>query len=125
MRIKQSVCFPMVKPPSLSLDALCEAAAGIGYPAVELWYRDEDFEMQIMQGDVIRTLRRVIGYVGHIHTAGNPGRNEIDDTQELNYSGICRAIAATAYDGYVGHEFLPVGDPLKALRQAFRTCDQA
>ena len=258
MRIKQSVCFPMVKPPSLSLDSLCEAAAAIGYPAVELWYRDEDFEetvdtarrhdlevasmsghrsledglnhpdnhdqieqelrdsirlaarhripglicfsgnrrpecsdfegllacaqglkrvapyaeeqginlnlellnsridhpgyqcdrpdwgiavcemvssprvkllfdiyhMQIMQGDVIRTLRKMIGHVGHIHTAGNPGRNEIDDTQELNYRGICRAIAATAYGGYVGHEFLPVGDPIEALHQAFRTCDQ-
>ncbi len=258
MRIKQSVCYPMAKPESLALETLCRAAAEIGYRAIELWYRENDFEevidtarrhnlrvavmsghqsltdglnhpdnheqieqelresirlaarhqipglicfsgnrhpgrsdfeglvacaqglrrvvpyaeekginlnlellnskvdhpgyqcdrpdwgvalcemvssprvkllfdiyhMQIMQGDVIRTLRKMMGYVGHIHTAGNPGRNELNDTQELNYSGICRAIAATSYKGLVGHEFLPIGDPIEAIGQAFAICDQ-
>ena len=77
----------------------------VSSPRVKLLF--DIYHMQIMQGDVIRTLRKMIGYVGHIHTAGNPGRNEIDDTQELNYSGICRAIAATAYDGYVGSRIPP------------------
>jgi hydroxypyruvate isomerase len=77
-----------------------------------------------MEGDVIRTIRDSIQWIGHFHTAGNPGRNDLDDTQELNYAGICRAIAATDYDLYVGHEFSPKGDPVQALRQAFRLCDQ-
>ncbi len=258
MRIKQSVCYPMVKPQSLALETLCRAASDIGYRAIELWYRENDFEevidtarrhnlsvavmsghqsltdglnhpdnheqieqelresirlaaqhqipglicfsgnrhsgqsdfeglvacaqvlrrvapyaaekginlnlellnskvdhpgyqcdrpdwgvalcemvssprvkllfdiyhMQIMQGDLIRTIRKMIRHVGHFHTAGNPGRNEMNDTQELNYSGICRAIAATSYEGFVGHEFLPIGDPIEALRQAFAICDQ-
>jgi hydroxypyruvate isomerase len=78
--------------------------------------------MQIMEGDVIRTLRENIRWIGHFHTAGNPGRNDLDDTQELNYSGICKAIAATGYDLYVGHEFKPKGDPIEAMRSAFLTC---
>ena len=62
--------------------------------------------------------------MGHFHTAGNPGRNELGDDQELNYTGICRAIAATDYDGFVGHELQPKGDPIAALQQAFTACDQ-
>jgi hydroxypyruvate isomerase len=79
--------------------------------------------MQIMEGDLIRTVRSCIGRIGHFHTAGNPGRNDFDDTQELNYRGICAAIAATDYPGYVGHEFSPKGDVLEALRRAFEICD--
>ncbi len=258
MRIKQSVCYPMVKPPNVSLSDLFQAAAQIGYAAVELWDRQNDFEevmalagqyrlavaimnghasladglnkrsnhdriedelktsidiaarhgipglicfsgirqpfqseleaieavadglrrvapyaeeqgvnlnlellnskidhpgyqcdhtawgvavcervnsprvkllydiyhMQIMEGDVIRTIRETIRWIGHFHTAGNPGRRDMDDTQELNYAGICRAIAATGYDLYVAHEFQPKGDVVEALRAAFIMCDQ-
>jgi hydroxypyruvate isomerase len=258
MRIKQSVCYPILKPKDMSFDDLFRAAAEIGYPAVEMWNRDESFEqvvsvakkyglaiasmgghvsiadglnkrsshdrieaelkasidtaaahgipgviclsgnrqpyqseedamdacveglrrvasyaeqkgvnvnlellnskvnhpgyqcdhtawgvavcervnsprikllydiyhMQIMEGDVIRTIRENIKWIGHFHTAGNPGRNDMDDTQELNYAGICNAIAATGYDLYVGHELKPKGDVIEALRQTFALCDQ-
>jgi len=91
-------------------------------PRVKLLY--DIYHMQIMEGDIIRTLRTHNEAIGHIHTAGNPGRNELDEAQELNYAGICRALAATPYDGYVGHEFTPRGHVVAALRQAFDLCDQ-
>jgi hydroxypyruvate isomerase len=259
VRIKQSICYPLFKPAEMSLEALCRAAAEIGYAAIELWGREDDFEqvvalakgcqlavasmvghsslrdglnkrsnhdrieaelktsleiaarqgipgvialsgdrqpgqseeeameavaeglrrvapfaekmgvnvnlevlnskvdhpgyqcdhtswavavcervnsprvkllydiyhMQIMEGDVIRTIQQNIQRIGHFHTAGNPGRQDLDDTQELNYAGICRAIAATGYELYVGHEFRPKGDPMQALRQTFALCDQS
>jgi hydroxypyruvate isomerase len=81
--------------------------------------------MQIMEGDIIRTIRAHHPYFGHYHTAGNPGRNDMDDTQELNYAPIIRAIAATGYDGYIGHEFIPKGEPTAALRAAFELCEAA
>ena len=99
--------------------AVCEA---VGSERVKLLY--DIYHMQIMEGDVIRTIRDNIRHIGHFHTAGNPGRNDFDDTQELNYVGICRAIAATPYAYYLGHEFQPKADPVEALRQAFATCDQ-
>jgi hydroxypyruvate isomerase len=76
-----------------------------------------------MEGDVIATIRENIQYIGHIHTGGVPGRNEIDDTQELNYPAIMRALVAAKYDGYVAHEFVPKHDPLTSLRQAVAICD--
>jgi hydroxypyruvate isomerase len=82
------------------------------------------YHVQIMQGDVISRLKRYKDYVAHIHTAGNPGRNEIDDTQEINYPGIMRAIAEIGYQGFVGQEFIPTWkDPVAALRHAARICD--
>jgi hydroxypyruvate isomerase len=78
--------------------------------------------MQIMEGDVIRTIQENHRFFGHYHTAGNPGRHEIDDTQELNYRPIMRAIAATGYNGFVGQEFLPTRDPIAALREAVELC---
>lgn len=75
------------------------------------------------EGDIIRTIRENIDYIGHFHTACNPGHNEIDETQELNYPPIMHIIAAMGYDGYMGQEFGPTGDPLKSLEQAFKLCD--
>jgi len=256
LRIKQAVCYPMVKPPDMGVEAFFKLMADIGYPAVEIWERGDDFEevmalakkyhltvcsmsghlierlnnrsyhdqieaevrtsidvaakrgipglilvsgnrlpyqtdaeaieavadgirrvapyaeqkginlnlelmnskvdhpgylcdhtnwamvvlrqvnssrvkllydiyhMQIMEGDVIRTIQENISWIGGLHTAGNPGRNELGADQELNYVGICRAIAATDYDLYVTHEFQPKGDLTAALRQAFEVCDQ-
>ncbi len=72
---------------------------------------------------MIRTLRDNIDYIGHFHTAGNPGCNELDENQELYYPAICRAIAATEYDGYVGQEFTPKRDAVAALEQAYKACD--
>ncbi len=99
--------------------AVCER---VDSPRVKLLY--DIYHMQIMEGDVIRTITENIQHIGHFHTAGNPGRFDMDDTQELNYVGICRAIAATGYDLYVGHEFKPQGDPIDALKAAFELCDQ-
>jgi len=99
--------------------ALCEM---VGSPRVKVLY--DIYHMQIMEGDVIRSIRKHIKWIGHFHTAGNPGRNDLDDMQELNYRGICRAIAATGYDLYVGHEFKPVGAPLAALKTAYDLCNQ-
>ena len=258
MRIKQSICYPLFKPPEMALDALFENAVEIGYAAVELWGRGDDFEevialaqknklavasmsghaalgdglnkrsnhdriekelytsidiaadlgipgvicfsgnrqpfqteleaiaataeglsrvaayaeqkgvnlnlellnskvnhpgyqcdhtawgtavceqvnssnvkllydiyhMQIMEGDIIRTIRENIQWIGHFHTAGNPGRFDLDDSQELNYTGICQAIAHSGYSLYVGHEFRPKGDPIEALRTTFAICNQ-
>jgi len=99
--------------------AVCEK---VGSPRVKLLY--DIYHMQIMEGDIIRTIQENIRWIGHFHTAGNPGRNDMDDTQELNYTGISRAIAETDYPYYVGHEFKPKGDPVKALQAAFALCDQ-
>jgi hydroxypyruvate isomerase len=81
------------------------------------------YHMQIMEGDVIRTIRKYHEYLGHYHTAGNPGRHEFDDSQELNYRGIVQAIVETGYEGYLGQEFIPQRDPLTSLSEAVALCD--
>jgi hydroxypyruvate isomerase len=81
------------------------------------------YHMQIMEGDVIRTIRDHHAHFGHYHTAGNPGRSNLDQTQELNYRGICEAIVATGFKGYLAQEFMPRGDAATALRQAVEVCD--
>ncbi|MCW5943572.1 MAG: TIM barrel protein [Fimbriimonadaceae bacterium] len=97
--------------------ALCEA---VDSPRVKLLF--DVYHMQIMEGDVIRNLRRIGARLGHVHTAGNPGRHDLDDDQELNYRGVCRALAAMGYPYFVGHEFMAKGDRLAALRTAFEVC---
>jgi hydroxypyruvate isomerase len=99
--------------------AVCER---VNSPRTKLLY--DIYHMQIMEGDVIRTIRENVKWIGHFHTAGNPGRNDMDDTQELNYAGICRAIAETSYNLYVGHEFTSKGNLIEALRRTFVLCDQ-
>ena len=98
--------------------ALCEM---VDSPRVKLLF--DIYHMQIMEGDVIRAIRRALPHIGHFHTAGNPGREDLDDTQELNYRGICSAIAESDYSLYLGHEFKPRGDLLASLKQAYRVCD--
>jgi len=93
----------------------------VNSPRVKLLY--DIYHMQIQEGDVIRTIRSEIAHIGHFHTAGNPGRNELDENQELYYPAIMRAIAATDFDGCVGQELMPKGDPLAALEQAYKVCD--
>ena len=80
------------------------------------------YHMQIMEGDVIRHIEQNHEYYGHYHTAGNPGRHELDATQELNYPPIAKAIAETGFDGYFCHEFIPTGDPLQGLQDAVDLC---
>ncbi len=93
----------------------------VGSPAVKLLY--DIYHMQIMEGDLIRTIQDNIDYFAHFHTAGNPGRNDMDDTQEIYYPAVARAIADTGYTGFVGHEFVPKGDALEALKAAYETWD--
>jgi hydroxypyruvate isomerase len=81
------------------------------------------YHVQVMDGDVIRRIREHADYIGHYHTAGVPGRNEIDDTQEINYKAVMEAITKTGYRGYVSHEYIPVRDPLTGLREAITLCD--
>ncbi|MFN2399034.1 MAG: hypothetical protein ABR543_10420 [Gemmatimonadaceae bacterium] len=79
--------------------------------------------MQIMEGDVIRTIRANIGHIAHFHTGGVPGRNELDATQELNWRAVAKAIADTGFGGFVAHEFVPTRDPLTSLREAVAICE--
>ena len=79
--------------------------------------------MQIMEGDLIRNILDNVDSMGHFHTAGNPGRQDLDEEQEIFYPPIMRAIAGTDYEGYVGHEYRPKGDPIESLRHAFNLCD--
>ena len=80
------------------------------------------YHMQIMEGDVIRTIRDHAAAIAHYHTGGVPGRHELDDTQELNWRAIAAAIAATGFTGYLAHEFVPTRDPLTSLREAVAVC---
>ena len=93
---------------------------GVGSPRVKLLY--DIYHMQIMEGDVIRTIRDNREWIGHFHTGGVPGRHELDGTQELNYRAIATAIAEAGFDGFVAHEFEPTRDPLTALREAVAVC---
>ena len=81
------------------------------------------YHVQIMHGDVITRLRKHAPYIGHYHTAGVPGRAEIDDTQEINYPPIMKAIVETGYKGYVAQEFIPVRDKVASLSQSVKICD--
>ncbi|MCW5978418.1 MAG: TIM barrel protein [Bryobacteraceae bacterium] len=98
-----------------------ELCKRVGSPRFKLLY--DIYHMQIMEGDVIRTIRDNIDYIAHFHTGGNPGRHEIDETQELNYKAISKAIVDLKFDGYYAHEFIPTRDPLTSLREAVALCD--
>jgi hydroxypyruvate isomerase len=100
-----------------------ELCRRVGSPAVKLLY--DIYHMQIMEGDLIRTIHDGHAYFAHYHTAGNPGRGQPDETQEINYPAVYRAIAETGYAGYIAHEFIPKGDPLAALEKAYRDCASA
>jgi hydroxypyruvate isomerase len=98
-----------------------EVCKKVGSDNVKILY--DIYHAQIMEGDIIRTICDNKEYIGHYHTGGNPGRNEIDETQELYYPAIMRAIAETGFKGYVAHEFIPKNDPIKSLAYAVRICD--
>ncbi len=94
----------------------------VGSPNLKLLF--DIYHVSVMNGDIIRRIRQYKEVIGHYHTAGNPGRAELDDTQEINYPPILEAILETGYTGYVAQEFIPTwDDPLLALRQAAQLCD--
>jgi hydroxypyruvate isomerase len=125
---KVTICMELLNSKVNHKDYMCdrtpwgvELAKKVGSPRFKLLY--DIYHMQIMEGDVIRTIRDNQEYIGHYHTGGNPGRHEIDDTQELFYPAIVKAILETGYDGFLGQEFIPAREPLASLAQGFRICD--
>ena len=93
----------------------------VGSPHLKLLF--DIYHVQIMDGDVIRRIRQLKDTIGHVHTAGNPGRGELDDKQEIAYPPIMEALVEIGYTGYVGQEFIPTRDPVVGLRQAVTLCD--
>jgi hydroxypyruvate isomerase len=98
-----------------------EIVSAVNSPRVKLLY--DIYHMQIMEGDVIRTIRQNHSHIAHYHTGGVPGRHELDDSQELQWAAVCRAIAETGFTGYLAHEFVPIRDPMTSLREAVILCD--
>jgi hydroxypyruvate isomerase len=93
----------------------------VGSPRVKLLY--DIYHMQIMEGDLVRTITDNKDVIAHYHTGGVPGRHELDATQEINWPAVCKAIVATGFRGYLAHEFVPTRDPLTSLREAVVLCD--
>ncbi len=93
----------------------------VGSPKIRVLF--DIYHMQIMEGDIIRTVRDNHQWIAHYHTGGVPGRHELDETQELQWRSVCAAIADTGFTGYVAHEFVPTRDPLTSLREAVALCD--
>lgn len=100
-----------------------ELCKRVGSERFKLLY--DIYHMQIMEGDIIRTLKNAAPYIAHYHTGGNPGRNEIDETQEIYYPAVMRAILETGFQGFVAQEFIPKRDPLASLKQGIHICDVA
>jgi hydroxypyruvate isomerase len=98
-----------------------QVVKAVGSPRVKLL--DDLYHMQIMEGDLIRTIKDNYQYIAHYHTGGVPGRHELDDTQEVNWRAVAKAIVDTGYTGYMAHEFVPTRDPLTSLREAVALCD--
>jgi hydroxypyruvate isomerase len=93
----------------------------VASPRVKLLY--DAYHMQIMEGDLIRTLRDNREYIAHVHTGGVPGRHELDDTQEVTWKAVSTALVDMGFQGYMAHEFVPTRDPLTSLREAVTLCD--
>jgi len=106
-----------------NLDYCASIIREVGSPNMKLLF--DIYHVQIMHGDVIRRLEECKDIIGHIHTAGNPGRCEIGMNQEINYPPIMKKIVEIGYTGYVGHEFIPTKDPMEGLREAVSLCDVA
>ncbi len=123
-----TICLELLNSKVNHKDYLCDHTAWgvevmkqVNSPRVKLLY--DIYHMQIMEGDVIRTIRDQIQYIAHFHTGGNPGRHEIDQTQELNYHAVAKAIAVAGFTGVISHEYTPEHDALTSLAQAVQICN--
>lgn len=123
-----TICMELLNSKVNHKDYMCDHTAWganvmqqVNSPHVKLLY--DIYHMQIMEGDLIRTIQENIQWIGHFHTGGVPGRHELDDTQEVQWDGVMCGILATGFQGYVAHEFLPTRDPFTSLRQAADLCD--
>ncbi len=122
-----TICLELLNSKVNHKDYMCDHTAwGVGVmkrvdsPRVKLLY--DIYHMQIMEGDIVRTIRDNFQYLGHFHTGGNPGRHEIDQTQELNYHVVATAIADLGFTGVISHEYTPVGEPIASLKEAIAIC---
>jgi len=124
-----TICIELLNSKRDHHDYMCDHTAWgvrvveeVNSPNVKLLY--DIYHMQIMEGDVIRTIRQNIQYLAHFHTGGVPGRHEIDSTQELNYGAVAQAIVDLGFQGYLAHEFVPAGkDTMQSLEDAVKLCD--
>ena len=123
-----TICMELLNSKRDHHDYMCDhtawgvrVAQEVNSPNVKLLY--DIYHMQIMEGDLIETIRQNIQWIGHFHTGGVPGRHELDGTQEIQWVAVMRAIADAGFKGYVAHEFVPAGDPLVSLRNAADLCD--
>ena len=127
-KYKVNICMELLNSKVNHKDYQCdhtpwgvEVCKRVGSERMKLLY--DIYHMQIMEGDMIATIKKFKDYIAHYHTGGVPGRNEIDDTQEINYPAVMHAIVETGYKGFVAQEFLPKRDPITSLRQAVSICD--
>jgi hydroxypyruvate isomerase len=123
-----TICLELLNSKRDHHDYMCDHTAWgvrvvqeVNSPNVKLLY--DIYHMQIMEGDLIDTIRKNIQWIGHFHTGGVPGRHELDGTQEIQWDGVMRAIADAGFRGYVAHEFFPTADPLTSLKNAVDLCD--
>jgi hydroxypyruvate isomerase len=123
-----TICMELLNSKRDHHDYMCDHTAWgvrvveeVNSPNVKLLY--DIYHMQIMEGDLIATIRQNIQWIGHFHTGGVPGRHELDGTQEVQWDGVMRGIADAGFKGYVAHEFVPTGDPMESLRRAVELCD--
>ena len=123
-----TICIELLNSKVDHHDYMCDHTAwgvqvvqAVNSPRVKLLY--DIYHMQIMEGDLVRTIQKNIDWIAHFHTGGVPGRHELDGTQEVQWDGVMRGIAATTFRGYVAHEFVPTRDALTSLRQAADLCD--
>jgi len=123
-----TICMELLNSKRDHADYMCDHTAWgvrvvreVNSPNVKLLY--DIYHMQIMEGDLIATIRENIQWIAHFHTGGVPGRHELDNTQEIQWDTVMRAIADAGFKGYVAHEFEPTGDPLVSLRKAVELCD--
>lgn len=123
-----TICLELLNSKVNHPDYMCDHTAWgvrvmqeVNSPNVRLLY--DIYHMQIMEGDLIATISTNFAWMGHFHTGGVPGRHELDNTQEVQWDGVMRAIADADFHGYVAHEFLPLRDPFESLRAAVDLCD--
>ncbi len=124
-----TICLELLNSKRDHHDYMCDhtswgvrVVSEVNSPNVKLLY--DIYHMQIMEGDLIETIRQNIQWLGHFHTGGVPGRHELDETQEVQWDGVMRAIAGTGFKGYVAHEFVPAApNPLDSLKKAVELCD--
>ena len=103
------------------LDFVASIIRKVGSPRVKLLF--DIYHVQVMHGDLVRRIEQTKDIIGHVHTAGVPGRGELDDNQEINYAAVVKKLVDIGYAGYVGQEFIPTRDPVAGLKQAVKVCD--